>query len=154
MITIEKLDVSMIDADMNEAIQEYLEGSNQSVEYSLGDNSHLDYKHYRAIYEQLNKTNNLIYIRVKDGDKVVGFAVIEITQHSHYAFSTAMINSIFLMKAHRVHGNGKALLDFCFKCAKEAGAKAFYLIAPHGSKLERVYQREFIQTDSLFIQQL
>lgn len=150
----EKLDVSMIDEDMNEAIQEYLQGSKDTVEYKLSNPQELDWKAYRKIYEQLDKTNKLIYIRATEDSKVVGFAVIEVYPHSHYDFSVSAINSIFMMKEYRRHGNGKRLLNFCFTCAKEAGAKAFYLIAPHGSKLERTYQREFIQTDSLFIKEL
>lgn len=153
MVTIEKLDVSMIDEDMNEAIKLYLQGSKGTVEYAISSKD-LDWKFYRKTYEQLNKTNNLIYIRVKDDLRVVGFAVVEVYPHSHFDFNVSAINSIFLMEEYRRHGTGKKLLEFCFKCAKEAGAKAFYLIAPHGSKLEKVYQREFIQTDSLFIKEL
>ena len=113
----------MIDENMDEAIKLYLQGSKGTVEYSLSSKD-LDWRFYRKTYEQHNKTNNLIYIRAREGDKVVGFAVIEVYPHSHYDFNVSAINSIFMMQEYRKGGNGKGLLDFCFKCAKEAGAKA------------------------------
>lgn len=141
-----------LEHDLNELYAKYQECSEHTIQGKIADFSKADYyRNYRRLEQQ---GCNLHYILVLEDDKVIGSIIIEITPQPHYDYNVAFLNSIFLMKEYRKNGLGKHMIDFVFSYSKKKGAKACYLSAPVGSRLEQVYNRYYIKTDSLFLKEL
>ena len=136
-------------------IQEYISCAEGTEYENLIENKYnLNKAYYLNLYKSICKTENLKFVRAVYEGEVVGFSVIEIYKHPHFDYLLAMQNSLFMMKKFRVNGNGRMLIDFTAMVAKSYGAKGLVLTAPFGSRLERVFQRHYRQTDSVFMREL
>lgn len=138
--------------NLEELYKKYQECSEHTVAGNMADFSKVDY--YRNYKELEKKGCEFHYILIMDDEKIIGAIIIEIAPQPHFDFKVAFINSIFLMREYRKSGIGKRMIEFVFDYAKKKGAKGCYLTAPCGSRLEQVYNRYFIKTDSLFLKEL
>lgn len=143
------------EANSERMIQEYVScADGTEYEKLIKNKLNLNKAYYLKLYKSICRTENLKFIRAVYNGEVVGFSVIEIYPHPHFDYLLAMQNSLFMMKEFRVNGNGRMLIDFTAMIAKSYGAKGLVLTAPFGSRLERVFQRHYRQTDSVFMREL
>lgn len=142
------------DKNIQPLITEYSKLSLNTPEQSVTDYTSLTKENLRQVYKQTYKEADISFILATDDNNPVGFSIIEYSMQTHLNFKTANINSLFISKDYRKLGNGKQLLNKTFEVAKQHGAKGFYLIAPVGSRLESVFNRLFVKTDSLFFKEL
>lgn len=143
------------DANSDRMISEYVScAEGTAYEKIINNKSSLNKSYYFNLYKRICETENLKFVRAVYNGEIVGFSVIEIYQHPHFDYLLAMQNSLFMMKEFRVNGNGSLLIDFTAMIAKAYGAKGLVLTAPFGSRLERVFQRHYRQTDSVFMREL
>lgn len=141
-----------LENDLEELYAKYQECSEHTLQGTIANFKKADY--YRNYREMESKGCDLHYILVQDDDKVIGSIILEIAPQPHYDFKVGFLNSIFLMQEYRKGGLGKRMIEFFFSYAKKKGAKGCYLTAPVGSRLEQVYNRYYIKTDSLFFKEL
>lgn len=141
--------------DLEEIIREYQQCANNTLQGNLANFDMCDQQRYYHIYEDLEKKEqSFVYVIMADEEKNVGVVILELDYQAHYGYKVAFINSLFLLSKYRRLNYGKKLIEFAMKLAKKKGAKGMYFTAPAGSRLESVYNRLYIKTDSLFFKEL
>ena len=110
----------------------------------------------RAIYDQLEAVG-MIYplAAVTDNGDLAGFASVLMCASGHHAGkAVATVETLFLAKAHRKGGAGRALLREAEVLAKHVGAAGLYCSAPVGGPLERILPRiGYTATNTIFLKE-
>lgn len=89
-------------------------------------------------YVLLENAGVFVSLVAKEGEEVVGFVGLLVSDVLHFSAKTAVVESIFLTKSHRKGANGIRLLRAAIKQAKELGAVGVYASAPVGSSFDRL----------------
>lgn len=89
-------------------------------------------------YTELDKAGHLRCIGVFDGDVLAGLTVLHIAQSQHYDFPLVGVDSFYLRKPWRKGRIGLDLLGAMKAVAIKEGAPGLPIMAPVGSKLERL----------------
>ena len=146
----------MFEEDLTEIIEGYQKSAENTIQGKIAQFGKCDQDFYRKMYEELEKNSgfSFSYLIITDGERNIGVAIIEIAKQSHYDFKVAILNSVFILPQYRKFNAGKQLIEFASYQAKKQGAKAMYLTAPVGSRLERIYNRFYIKTDTVFLKEL
>lgn len=89
------------------------------------------------------------------GDELVGFAVVIVYSNPHYGRTLAVVESIFLGKAHRADNTGRNLVAAVEAEARSDGAEAVLFSAPKGGALDKVIERwGYTHTNRVFTKAL
>lgn len=92
----------------------------------------------RNAYEQLVAAGLLHPLGVFVNGELVGMATVLVTPVLHFGGKViATTETLFVAKAHRAGGTGRALLHAAEAVALEAGAAGLYVSSPAGGRLER-----------------
>lgn len=92
-------------------------------------------------YKALDERGVLRCIAVFDADSLAGLALATVTPSQHYPYPILALDSLFLRKPWRKGRLGLDLLGSVRALAKREGAPGFVIMAPPGSKLERLCER-------------
>lgn len=102
-------------------------------------------------YKELDEQGCLRCIGVFDGEVLAGLSILLVTKSQHYSFPLVGIDSIYLRKPWRHGRTGLDLLGAMKAVAKREGAPGLPVMAPVGSKLERLCRSMGLsQTHSAF----
>lgn len=104
------------------------------------------FEHYKALEDQ----GILTFIGAFEGEAMVGFAEVSVLKHPHYDKLIGSVGTLWLEKRARKGTAGLRLIRELMRVAKSKGAVGVYCSAPYGSRLERLYERLFKRTDSIF----
>jgi len=106
-------------------------------------------------YEVMCKAGLLHILGAFQEDMLVGFVTFIVSELPHYGVNVATSESLFLHPEHR-HGRlGINIIRAAQLMAKDLGAKAFMISAPHGGKLEELAPAiGFRETNRVFCRSL
>lgn len=104
------------------------------------------FEHYKALEAQ----GILSFIAAFEDDDMVGFAEVSVLKHPHFDRLIGSVGTLWLEKKARKGTAGLRLIRELMRVAKDKGAVGVYCSAPFGSRLERLYERLFRRTDSIF----
>lgn len=101
-------------------------------------------------YKKLEDMGVLSFVAAFEDEAMVGFAEVSVLNHPHYNRMIGSVGTLWLEKNARKGSAGLRLIRELMKVAKSKGAVGVYCSAPFGSRLERLYERLFKRTDSVF----
>lgn len=101
-------------------------------------------------YTALESMGDLLITAAFDGDALVGFVAVTAMIFDHYSSRVADVDAIWLDESRRAGGVGLKLIREAKRSAHELGCVGCYFSAPVGSRLERLYEKLFKKTDSIF----
>ena len=109
-----------------------------------------------ATYYALEKAGMLRVLGAYQGDTLVGFLALLVSELPHYGCLVATTESFFVSPEARKAGTGQALLANAEALAASVGAKGVLVSAPKGGRLELVMSRSsaYRQTNSVFFKAL
>jgi len=97
----------------------------------------------RAGYQALFEAGVLHPLGVYVGDELAGFCTVLLSPVlHHHGRLIAIMESLFVARAYRKGGAGRALLAAAERVAREQGALGLHINAPTGGVLERVLPRQ------------
>lgn len=107
-------------------------------------------------YSALEQAGMLRVLGAYQGDALIGFIAILVSELPHYGCLVATTESFFVSPSARKGGVGRALLANAEALAASVGAKGMLVSAPTGGRLELVMQRSsaYRQTNSVFFKAL
>lgn len=89
-------------------------------------------------YRELSEKGQLRCIAVTEDKKLIGGAILLVTQSQHYPFPLVGVDAFYLRKAWRRGATGLHLLGCVKGVAANEGAPGFTFMAPPGSPLDRI----------------
>lgn len=89
-------------------------------------------------YRRLEASGALRCMSARQDGMLIGFAFVLIAVLPHFGVKTASMESLFILKSHRKHGAGLALMRFAESVARASGAAGLLVSAPVGGRLERI----------------
>lgn len=92
-------------------------------------------------YAALDKDGQLRCVAVLDDGRLVGAAVLLVTQSQHYPFPLVGVDAFYLRKAWRRGRTGLDLLGCAKAVAAKEGAPGFTFMAPPGSAFDKLCDR-------------
>ena len=109
-----------------------------------------------ATYYTLEKAGMLRVLGAYQGEALVGFVAILVSELPHYGCLVATTESFFVKPSARKGGVGKVLLANAEALAASVGAKGMLVSTPKGGRLELVmsHDPDYRQTNSVFFKAL
>lgn len=101
-------------------------------------------------YEALDFAGMWRCIGAFEGGALVGFVTVLVTPHLHFGCNVASTESLWLDPSHRHGPAGLRLIRAAKQLAQDMGARALFVSAPHGSRLEQLCRRLYRCDSSIF----
>lgn len=106
-------------------------------------------------YVAMEDAGILHVIGVFNGDTIVGFASVLITELPHYSRVVATTESFYVDLNHRKSGTGQSLLRVIEALAIDLGASTLLVSAPHNGRLEKLLPHKgYRETNRVFTKAL
>ncbi|NLX17566.1 MAG: hypothetical protein GXY45_11465 [Ramlibacter sp.] len=104
-------------------------------------------------YLHLEAAGLIHVVAAHDGDRLIGFAVLLLSEHLHFSRMVATVEAIFALPET---GAGAELMRFLEGFARQQGAAGLFISAPTGGRLDRVMRRSrsYSQTNAVFYKPL
>lgn len=104
------------------------------------------------VYEELDRQNKLLLVTARDGDKLVGYFLWFLVNHTHYKHVlTAEEDLHFLLPNYRGRGLGFQLMQAACDAARERGAELLIVREKIGHEHPTLWKRlGFVPTDVIY----
>lgn len=104
----------------------------------------------KALYLKQESFGTCFCIGAFDRSILVGFAVLTLREHPHYSKTIGACDALFVRKEARKGYAGLKLIRAVQEMGKTKGAAGVVFSAPFGSRLSKLFDRLFVQTDCVY----